>query len=199
MYVLRREYTSGVKNLLEYLITSKTRIKLLLKFFLNTEARGYLRSLAEEFGESTNAVRVELNRLLAAGLLDLKSEGRTKVYQANKNHVLFEEIHSIVKKYIGIDKLIENIVSKLGNVKLAFIIGDYAKGIDSGIIDLIIIGQVNVCYLGELVGKVEVLIKRKVKILVLNEEEFSAWKSELGKEQALCIWSNQQVLLEGTI
>lgn len=199
MYVLRREYTSGVKNLLEYLITSKTRIKLLLKFFLNTEARGYLRSLAEEFGESTNAVRVELNRLTAAGLLDLKSEGRTKVYQANKNHVLFEEIHSIVKKYIGIDKLIEDIVSKLGNVELAFIIGDYAKGIDSGIIDLIIIGQVNVCYLGELVGKVEVLIKRKVKILVLNEEEFSAWKNELGKEQVLCIWSNQQVLLEGTI
>ncbi|MED0671857.1 winged helix-turn-helix domain-containing protein [Aneurinibacillus aneurinilyticus] len=155
--------------------------------------------MAEEFGESTNAVRVELNRLTAAGLLDLKSEGRTKVYQANKNHVLFEEIHSIVKKYIGIDKLIEDIVSKLGNVELAFIIGDYAKGIDSGIIDLIIIGQVNVCYLGELVGKVEVLIKRKVKILVLNEEEFSAWKNELGKEQVLCIWSNQQVLLEGTI
>jgi len=53
---------------LDSLITSQTRVKLLLRFFLNPESRSYLRELAEEFGESTNSVRVELNRLTEAGL-----------------------------------------------------------------------------------------------------------------------------------
>ena len=55
--------------MLDTLVTSKTRIKLLMKFFLNPGTRAYLRSLADEFGESTNSVRVELNRLSEAGLL----------------------------------------------------------------------------------------------------------------------------------
>ena len=58
--------------MLDSLITSKTRIKLLLKFFLNSSMKAYLRGLAEEFGESTNAIRLELNHLEEAGLL--KSE-----------------------------------------------------------------------------------------------------------------------------
>jgi len=38
--------------MLEALITSKTRIKLMPKFFLNSASTGYLRGLASEFGES---------------------------------------------------------------------------------------------------------------------------------------------------
>ncbi len=44
------------------LITSKTRVKLLLKFFLNSNAKAHLRGLETEFGESSNAIRLELNR-----------------------------------------------------------------------------------------------------------------------------------------
>jgi hypothetical protein len=49
--------------MLQALITSRTRIKLLLKFFLNSSNTSYLRDLAAEFGESTNAIRLELNHL----------------------------------------------------------------------------------------------------------------------------------------
>ena len=55
--------------MIETLISSKTRIKLLLKFFLNSNTTAYLRSLESEFGESTNAIRIELNRLEEAGML----------------------------------------------------------------------------------------------------------------------------------
>jgi len=92
--------------MLDSLITSKTRIKLLLKFFLNSETKAYLRGLAEELGESTNAVRVELNRLTKAGLLEICVDGRTKLYQANTKHTLFPELHSLVRKYLGIDQLV---------------------------------------------------------------------------------------------
>lgn len=178
--------------MLDYLITSKTRIKLLLKFFLNAEARGYLRSLAEEFGESTNAVRVELNRLTEAGLLEAKNEGRTKVYRANRGHALFEDLHNIVKKYIGIDQLIEEVLRKLGNVELALITGDYAKGIDSGIIDLVIVGGVDKGYLQGLVEKVEELIHRKIRTLVLNGEEFEKLREKFEQDKALVVWSKKR-------
>ena len=137
--------------MLDSLITLKTRVRLILKFFLNPETRAYLRGLSEEFGESTNGIRVELNRLADAGLLKTSENGRTKVYSANRNHPLFPELHSLVKKYLGIDQVIDAILAKLGNIQKAFITGDYASGIDSGIIDLVIIGEVNKDFLQELV------------------------------------------------
>lgn len=145
--------------MLKSLITSKTRMKLLIKFFINPETTSYLRELAEEFGESSNAVRVELNRLVEAGLLTSEYAGRLKLYKANVNNPIFSELHNIVKKYIGIDKLVEEIVNKLGTVEIALITGDYAKGVDSGIIDLIIVGEVNQNYLQSLVEKTELLIE----------------------------------------
>ena len=83
--------------MLDTLITSKTRIKLLMKFFMNPDIRAYLRELASEFGESTNSIRVELNRLSKAKLLSSKNAGRTIEYRANTKHTLFHEIHSLVE------------------------------------------------------------------------------------------------------
>lgn len=169
--------------MLDYLITSKTRLKLILKFFLNTETKGYLRGLAKEFDESTNSVRVELNRFVEAGLLDSEMDGRKKVYMANKKHNLFDDIHNIVSKFVGIDQLVEQIVTKLGDVKAAYIIGDYASGIDSGVIQLVIVGDVDGEYLGELVLKTERLIDRKISVDVKEVND----GSDIEKD-ALVVW-----------
>ncbi len=134
------------RPVIESLITSKTRIKLLLKFFINPGTTAYLRSLAEELGESTNGVRVELDRLSEAGLLERSDNGRTKLYRANAKHPLFPEIRRIIAKHVGIDKLIDQVLAKLGKVESAFITGDYAHGIDSGIIDLVIVGDIDMAY-----------------------------------------------------
>lgn len=176
--------------MLDSLITSKTRIKLLLKFFSNTETKGYLRGLAEEFGESTNAVRVELNRLAEAGLLKSESDGRTKLYRANLQHALFPELNSVVKKYFGIDKLLDTIITQLGDIEFAFITGDYAKGIDSGIIDLVIVGEIDREYLQRLILKAEKIISRRIRPLILNSEEFQRLQKQLEIEKSLIIWAN---------
>ena len=92
--------------MIDALISSKTRIKLLLKFFLNSHATAYLRSLESEFGESSNGIRLELNRLEKAGLLCSESEGNKKIFRANTTHPLFSEIHNIVMKHIGLDQVV---------------------------------------------------------------------------------------------
>ena len=68
--------------MIETLISSKTRVKLLLKFFLNSRTTAYLRSLESEFGESTNAIRIELNKLENAGMLRATLNGNKKYFQA---------------------------------------------------------------------------------------------------------------------
>ncbi|MBD3224045.1 MAG: ArsR family transcriptional regulator [Caldithrix sp.] len=159
--------------MLESLITSKTRIKLLMKFFLNPDNTGYLRQLAEEFGESTNAIRLELNKLSEARIIQSNMQGRNKIYRANTGHPLFKDIRNIVLKSTGIDKVISDILRKLGDVELAFIRGDYALGKDSGLIDLVIVGSnVNMDEVERVRKKTERLIDRKISTLVLNTEEY---------------------------
>ncbi len=184
------------KNVLDSLITSKTRVKLLLKFFLNHGTEAYLREMAEEFGESTNAVRVELNRLTKAGLLESRSDGRTVLYRANVKHALFPELNSVVKKYLGIDQLIESVLARLGKVEMAFITGDYAEGNDSGIIDLVIVGEINRDYLNQLVVKTEQMIHRKIRALILNTDEYQRFKEKLKADGALLIWNENGALVD---
>ena len=160
--------------MLDTLITSKTRVRLLVKFFSNPETTAYLREIAEEFGESTNSVRIELNRLSDAGLLNSKPDGRTITYQANKAHPLFHEISQIVSKTLGLDQLVISIIDRLGNLELAFITGDYANGIDSGIIDLVLVGDVDSTLVTQLSKKIEQKIKRKIRPLILNQSEYSS-------------------------
>lgn len=174
--------------MLDSLITSKTRIKLLLKFFLNPGTKAYLRGLADEFSESTNAVRIELNRMESAGLLQSDSKGRKKVYSANSDNSLFPEIHSLVRKYLGID-IVEQAVNRLGNLEAAFISGDYAVGKDTGIIDLVVVGNINKKYLYELIGIAEENISRKIRVLVLDSDEFEKLKETLKLKKALILWN----------
>ena len=176
--------------MIDTLITSKTRIKLLLKFFLNPDVRGHLRGLADEFGESTNAVRTELNRLAEAGLLLVADEGRRKLYGANSAHPLFPEIRSIVAKTMGMDQVVEHVVRRLGNVELAFVTGDYARGRDSGLIDLVLVGDVETTYLQDLVARVETLTERKLRPLVLSRGELERLQEKFVVEGALVIWSD---------
>ncbi len=176
--------------LLDSLITSKTRIKLLLKFFLNPGTRAYLRGLATEFGESTNAIRVELNRLTEAKILKSVNSGRTVQYRANKEHSLFKDIQSVVNKYVGMDKLAEELAAKLGDIQAAYVIGDYAKGNDSGLIDLVLVGRVDDDKLKEMTAKTEELIDRKIRTLVLDPMDLEKLNSRLDIEHALFIWGN---------
>ena len=174
--------------MLDSLVTSKTRIKLLLKFFINPETKAYLRELAKEFGESTNSVRLELNRLTKANLLVSQNHGRTILYNANTDHTLFRDIQSIALKYVGIDRIAANMVQSLGKVNIAYIIGDYAKGKDSGIIDLVIVGKINKVILQQLIEKTEKLINRKIRPMILTEKEFNKLNKTLDIKHAFPIW-----------
>jgi hypothetical protein len=177
--------------MLEALITSRTRIKLMLKFFLNSDSTAYLRSLEPEFGESTNAIRVELNRFEAAGLLTTDNDRNKKIYRANTAHPLFSDINSLVRKYVGMDEVINKVINHLGEPYEVYLTGDLASGMDSRELSLIIVGDlIDHDYLESLTKKAQKLISRKIRYIVFTIEEFNQQRPFLVKEKLLQVWKN---------
>ena len=180
-----------MENLLTGLISSKTRIKLLVRLFFNPQTRSYLRELAKEFDVSTNAVREELNQLKKTELLKSEKSGRQVFYRANTEHSLFPELRSMVSKVMGINQVIEGIVSRLGDLNYAFLIDDYAEGKDTGIIDLILVGSIDRYHLTDLQNKTEKYIHRKIRTLILTDVEYSTIKPQIINRPKLLIWNNK--------
>ena len=177
-----------MENLFTGLISSKTRIKLLVRFFFNPSTRSYLRELANEFNVSTNSVREELNQLTRTELLTSQKSGRQVFYKANKEHPLFPELKSMVSKVMGIDQVIDGIVTRLGDLELAFLLDDYAEGKDTGIIDLLLVGNIDQYHLNDLSRKTERYIRRKIRTLVLSRNEFKEFEPKLRTCPHILIW-----------
>lgn len=178
--------------MLDTLISSRTRLKLLLRLFLNPGTTAYLRGLAEEFDESTNSVRVELNRFEEADMLVSESQGNKKLYKANDKHPLFHDIHRILLKYIGVDKVIEVIIDRIGNLEQVYLTGDYAKGKDSGIIDLIFVGDIDKQYLLHMIGRGEELINKKVRFITYSTYEWETQRlPENDNNRYLLLWEDK--------
>ncbi len=149
--------------------------------------KAYLRGLADEFGESTNAIRLELNHLEEAGLLSSETEGNKKVYQANPAHPLFKDIRSLVLKHSGITQVIEEVVERTGDIYKVWIRGDFAVGKDSGIIELVIAGQdIDMDYFNMLVRKAEELTHRQICYTFISPEDEKLYLSESSKN--FLIW-----------
>lgn len=173
--------------MLESIITSKTRIKLLLKFFLNSNTTSYLRHLEAEFGENSNAIRTELNRLEKAGLLASNLQGNKKFYQANEKHPMFKDIQNIVFKHTHMDEILEKVIRKMGDLQCAFLTGDLARGKNSMVIDLLFIGNnIDRAYLSDLCDKTEKIINRRLRYVVVAENEMEIYLKNF--PAALLLW-----------
>ncbi len=170
-------------DLLGPLITSKTRLKLLIRFFLNQNLSGYLQGLSKELDENTNSIRVELNRLEQAGLLASELEGRKKLYRVNDSHPLTADLTSIVRKVSGIDALVDKVVDNLPGLSQVWICGALARGIQADAIDCLLIGEnLDRKYIEGLSARVNELTGKKVNALMLEQ------MPDEKREQCLLVW-----------
>lgn len=158
-----------------------------MKFFLNSATISYLRDLAAEFGESTNAIRLELNHLESAGLLQSKIQGNKKLLSANTRHPLYSDIRSLLLKHTGIDQVVDKVVTGLGGLQQAYLTGSFAHGRDSCIIELLLIGNtIDQAYLEQVIDKVEPLIKREIRYKILEVDRSPLLMPDFSK--AFLLW-----------
>jgi hypothetical protein len=179
------------------LITSKTRIQILMRLFLNPARTAYLRELAAECQAAPSQIKDELSQLAASGLLTAEKNGRQIDYQANRAHPLFPELHSMVKKALGMDHILESILSRLGRLELAFLMDDYAQGKDTGIIDLGLVGNIDTSNLQDMIKKTERYIGRKIRTLVLSQNEYKNLQERLIQRPHMIIWQSAPEQCDG--
>lgn len=158
--------------MLSNLIASKTRVRLLVKFFISATNQGYLRGLADELAENTNAIRKELNNLSEAGYIIRDSSAHKIVYRANTSHPFFETLQQLVRKHVGIDRIVEEVLDRMGQVTRIFLTGSYARGIESDVIDIVIEGKVlNTSYIEQLGPKLAKELNKQVCIQTTHLHE----------------------------
>ena len=140
---------------------------MLIKFFISAANNGYLNGLANEFNESTNSIRKELNNLSGAGYLLKSKKNNRIIYNANTSHPMFSVLQKIVRQHLGLEEIVETVIKRIGDVSEIALSGDYAKGIDSGNIEIIINGsKVNNDYLENIKPKIKKKIGRDVNFLL---------------------------------
>ncbi len=176
--------------MIETLISSKTRVKLLMKFFLNSSTTAYLRSLEEEFGESTNGIRLELNKFEKAGFIDSETQGNKKVFKANTKHPLFKDINRIILKMVGLNHVVDYIIQRIGDLHKVYLVGKLANGQNTEIIDIVLVGNnINTTFLLEQIQKAEQKIDKKIRYVLYSVDEFDIKKIKEPGMHPLLLWS----------
>jgi DNA-binding transcriptional ArsR family regulator len=166
------------------------RIQILMRLFLNPDQKSYIRELADEMNASPSQVSEELKKLTATGLLHTEKKGRQINYGANQQHPLYPDLHSMVKKALGMDRILDSILERLGNLKLAFLLDDYAQGKDTGLIDLLLVGDIDRKNLDDLVSKTEKYIGRKIRTLVISETEYTNMDNLFMQKPRVLLWES---------
>ena len=160
--------------MLERLLTSKARAKLLAHFLLNPGREFYVREVVRATGFNMNAVRRELKNLEGIELLKSSVRGNMKFYSVDESMPIFQELSSIVLKTEGVAKEIQGHLDDLGSIQCAFIYGSFARN-DAGFksdIDLFIIGMVDEDRLLESIRNIEEELAREVNYVIFSKEEF---------------------------
>ena len=108
------------------------------------------------------------------------------MFTVNKLHPLFKDVNQIVRKYLGIDVIIDNILGGLGEPIKIFLTGELAEGRNCDLVDIILVGKINKNYLTDVIEKTEKIIERKIRYIAYTEEEFSKRSQN---ENQLLIWA----------
>ena len=115
-------------------------------------------------------MRIELGKLHDAGLIVAQQDGQKVLYRPNVQNLFYRELCGLVSKHMGFDQLIERVLDQVGELAALYVVGDYAKGLDTGTIEVAIVGDVDSEYLERLTNRAEGELDRKVRISVFSDE-----------------------------
>ena len=167
--------------MLEDLITSKTRVKILNCFLKNLGEMFHVRELVRRVDEEINAVRRELLILEKRGILKKEPRANRVYYYLDKSYIYYYDLVSLYAKSHGLgEDIIKNRV-KIGKIKYAMLSGKFARHAEVGAenVDLLVVGTVVLPELSIFVKAEEELRGREINYTVMTEEEFNFRKKRI--------------------
>jgi hypothetical protein len=160
--------------MLESLLTSRTRAKLLSLFLSHPDERFHIREVARKSSENYNSVRRELNNLESIGVLLSERKANLRYYRINRALPIYPDLKSIYYKTDGLGDIIRNDLCGIGKIEMVFIYGSVAKNLEafSSDLDLFIVGSLDEDELIRSVRKIEEKISREINYVWLTPEEY---------------------------
>ena len=161
--------------MLETLLRSKLRAKVLGWLFSHPDERYFVRQLTTLLGEDSTNVSRELARLEKTGILVLTTEGKQKYYQANRQSPRFNELHGLIVKTAGVvDVLRSALAPAMERIKVAFVFGSIASGGErrTSDIDMMVVGRISFEDVVSLLSPAEEKLGREVNPVVYPITEF---------------------------
>ncbi len=160
--------------MIDFLIKSKIRKKIILLFLYNQKREFYLSEVAKIVGTSPGTAQRELNRLLAGDFISFKKRANLSIYSLNKRYTLLKELEAIVNKTFGVEVMLKNGLGTIDNIDYAFIFGSFVKGKfrSESDVDLFIIGEVEEDQILEVVQRIENSIAREINYHLADRDDF---------------------------
>ncbi len=161
--------------MLNSLLFSEYRRRVLGLLLLNPEANYHVRELARLTGTSAGTLHKELTKLTAGGILQRKQIGNQVHYSANVACPIFEELASILRKTSGlVDVLAKALISAKSQIDYAFVFGSVARGDaqTSSDVDVMLIGKLSFGDAVQALHPAQAVLLREINPVVYSQEEF---------------------------
>ncbi len=166
--------------MLSDLITSQSRIRLLLIFLANPFDIYHVRELVRQTGDEINAVRRELAFLEKKGILIKEPRANRLYYSLSKNYPFYFDLLLIGVKTVGLGEQIIKNKNKLGKIKYAMFSGKFTRRMkkSSEQVDLLVVGTVVLPELSLLVRNEEKRLNTEINYTAMSEDEFDFRKKK---------------------
>lgn len=184
--------------MLQQLISSKVRVKLLTLFFTNPDTKFFLREIQRQVKEDISGVKRELDNLESINLFKTEKVGNLKYYLLDRSFPLFDEFKSIIFKTTGVEGVLKEALVKFPGLRFAFIYGSYARGKETAVsdIDLFLVGGVNISKLNTMINSLEESLKREINYVVYRRREFER-KKQIGDEFLKEVLNLPKIMIKG--
>ncbi|MDO9536697.1 MAG: nucleotidyltransferase domain-containing protein [Thermoplasmata archaeon] len=184
--------------MLEQLITSRTRSKILGLYLSNPDLEIHLREIARKIEENINSTRRELNHLEKFSILISRKDGNQRYFKINKAHIIYPDLKNIYLKTAGIGNVIRNSLGELGQIHFCFIYGSYARHSEKpeSDLDIFIIGEIDENILIPVINSLEKKLSRDINYILYTLEEFQNRK-ERNDKFVMNVLEGERIMLYG--
>jgi hypothetical protein len=184
--------------MLEDLIISRVRVKILTLFYLNCEKMYHLREIQRQTTEAMNAVRREMQYLHKCGLMMAENRGNRKYYHLRRDYPLYFDLLGLIYKTQGLGRAFIENRAKLGKVRFVMFSGRFIRMLPrrNNEVDILLVGKVVLPEITQIVKKEEERRGTEINYTVMSEEEF-AFRKQRRDPFVLGVLGGSRVMILG--
>jgi len=160
-------------NDLAQIFSSKVRAEI-FKYLFGIDAPDlHMREIQRKSGFAIGTVRQETTKLVKLGLVIKRVDGNRTYFSANKNHPIYQDLHNLVLKTIGLADVLRKPLTH-PKIHFAFIFGSIADGTEKpdSDIDLFVIGDLGLRAISKLLKESSQKLEREINTITMTENEF---------------------------